>query len=125
MKRHHKIELAGEELTLSLSFKTSLDIADEVASPSFIVEELTRMVMAQEEGDAPYTPAFRFNERNVVQILTIANKPHENLGFETIGELAAQHGFILVFSETLAYLQEMVIGRSTEMEPDKGASEGN
>lgn len=125
MKRHHKIELAGEELTLSLSFQTSLDIADAVASPAFIVEELTRMVMAQEAGDAPYNPGFRFNERNVVQILAIANKPHENLGFNAIGDLAAQHGFILVFSEALAYLQEMVIGRSTEMEPSEGSSEGN
>lgn len=114
MKRYHKTTLAGEELTLSLSYKTSLEIMDEVQSPSTIIETILYNYAASLDGKE-LSSEFRFNERNAVKILALANKPHEALGEDYIGNLAIQEGFTGTYAKVLRYLQEMVMGRSKEM----------
>lgn len=113
MKRHHKLELGGKQLTLSLSFATSLKIMDEVDSPTKIVESVLKGYVAERNG-GEYAGEFTFNERNSVRIIEIANEPHEGLSFDEIGELAMQGNFLHFYGEVLGYLNEMVLGRSTE-----------
>jgi len=125
MKRHHSITLGGKALTLSLSFRTSLNIREQVASPSFIVETLLNNYQAAQDG-RPLASEFEFNEENAVQILTLANAEFEALSFDEMGELAIEEGFLATYGAVVSYLREMVLGRSKEMDktPDK-AAEGN
>lgn len=126
MQRHHSITLGGQELTLSLSFETSLKLMEKVASPSFIVETLLTNYNNALEGK-PVTKEFEFNERNAVQILEIANEPHECLSFKQMGKLVAAEGFLPSYGKIVGYLQEMVMGKSEELkkEDESGESEGN
>lgn len=120
MKRHHKLELGGKQLTLSLSFATSLKIMDEVESPTKIVESVLKGYVAERNGEE-YEGEFIFNERNSVRIIEIANEPHEALSFDEIGELAMQGNFLHFYGGVLGYLNEMVIGRSKETADEEAA----
>lgn len=113
MKRHHKIKLGDTELRLSLSFKTSLTIMDEVESPTKIVESILRGYQAEKLGQE-YDGEFVFNERNSVRIMEIGNAEFEGKSFDEIGELAMEGNFLHFYGEVLGYLNEMVLGRSKE-----------
>jgi hypothetical protein len=113
MKRHHKIKLGDTELRLSLSFKTSLTIMDEIASPTKIVESILRGYQAEKLGQE-YDGEFVFNERNSVRIMEIGNAEFEGKSFDEIGELAMEGNFLHFYGEVLGYLNEMVLGRSQE-----------
>lgn len=113
MKRHHKIKLGDTELRLSLSFKTSLTIMDEIASPTKIVESVLRGYQAEQLG-REYDGEFVFDERNSVQIIEIGNAEFEGKSFDEIGELVMQGNFLHFYGEVLGYLNEMVLGRSKE-----------
>lgn len=113
MKRHHKIKLGDTELRLSLSFKTSLTIMDEIASPTKIVESVLRGYQAEKHGQE-YDGEFVFNERNSVRIMEIGNAEFEGKSFDEIGELAMEGNFLHFYGEVLGYLNEMVLGRSKE-----------
>lgn len=113
MKRHHKIKLGDTELRLSLSFKTSLTIMDEIASPTKIVESILRGYQAEKLGQE-YDGEFVFNERNSVRIMEIGNAEFEGKSFDEIGELAMEGNFLHFYGEVLGYLNEMVLGRSKE-----------
>lgn len=113
MKRHHKIKLGDTELRLSLSFKTSLTIMDEIASPTKIVESVLRGYQAEKLGQE-YNGEFVFDERNSVRIMEIGNAEFEGKSFDEIGELAMEGNFLHFYGEVLGYLNEMVLGRSKE-----------
>ena len=113
MKRHHKVKLGDTELRLSLSFKTSLTIMDEVESPTKIVESILRGYQAEKLGQE-YDGEFVFNERNSVRIMEIGNAEFEGKSFDEIGELAMEGNFLHFYGEVLGYLNEMVLGRSKE-----------
>ena len=113
MNRHHKIKLGDTELRLSLSFKTSLTIMDEIASPTKIVESVLRGYQAEKLGQE-YDGEFVFNERNSVRIMEIGNAEFEGKSFDEIGELAMEGNFLHFYGEVLGYLNEMVLGRSKE-----------
>lgn len=115
MKRHYVMKLGERELKLSLSFQTSLDIMDEVESPTKIVESVLQGYLAERNG-VEYDGEFSFNERNSVKIVELANKPFQGLSFDEIGELAMEGNFLHFYGEVLAYLNELVIGRSPEAE---------
>lgn len=112
MKRYHKATLGDTELTLSLSFKTSLEIKDRVASPTLIFEECLAAYDAASSGEKREDPKFAFDESKVATILAIANEPHENLGFDEIGELVMEHGIYNSYGLTINYISELVQGRS-------------
>lgn len=113
MKRHHKVKLGDTELRLSLSFKTSLTIMDEVESPTKIVESILRGYQAEKLGQE-YDGEFVFDERNSVRIMEIGNAEFEGKSFDEIGELAMEGNFLHFYGEVLGYLNEMVLGRSKE-----------
>ena len=113
MKRHHKIKLGDTELRLSLSFKTSLTIMDEIASPTKIVESILRGYQAEKLGQE-YDGEFVFDERNSVRIMEIGNAEFEGKSFDEIGELAMEGNFLHFYGEVLGYLNEIVLGRSKE-----------
>lgn len=115
MKRHHKIKIGGTELRLSLSFKTSLAIMEEVESPTKIVESVLKGYVAEKAGKE-YEGEFGFNERNSVRIVELGNADYEGMSFDEIGELAMEGNFLHFYGEVLGYLNEMVIGRSKETE---------
>lgn len=120
MKRHHKIKIGNVELTLALSFKASLEIMEQVESPTKIVESILMGHLAHKAGQE-YEGEFEFNERNSVQIVTIGNADFEGLSFEDIGQLAMEDGFISFYSTVLNYLNEMVMGRSKETDEVEAA----
>lgn len=113
MKRSHTITLGETQLELSLSFKTSLEIMDKVESPTTIVESILRGYTAERRGEE-YSGEFRFNERNSVRIIEIANAPFQGLSFDDIGELAMQDNFLNFYGLVLEYLNELVLGRGKE-----------
>jgi len=113
MKRHHKIKLGDTELRLSLSFKTSLNIMEEVASPTHIVESVLKGYVAEKAGQ-DFEGEFTFNERNSVRIIELGNAEFEGMPFNEIGELAMEGNFLHFYGEVLGYLNEMVLGRSKE-----------
>lgn len=115
MKRHHKINIGGTELRLSLSFKTSLAIMEEVESPTKIVESVLKGYVAEKAGEE-YSDEFGFNERNSVRIIELGNAEFEGKSFDEIGELAMEGNFLHFYGEVLGYLNEMVLGRSKETE---------
>ena len=115
MKRHHKIKLGDTELRLSLSFKTSLTIMEEVESPTKIVESVLKGYVAERNGHE-YEGEFAFNERNSVRIIELGNAEFEGKSFDEIGELAMEGNFLHFYGEVLGYLNEMVLGRSKEAE---------
>lgn len=117
MKRTHKVTLAGEELTLSLSFGTSLEILEKVESPTAILQA----AVASMQGKPA---AFRLTEKNIPTILMIGNKEHEGLSYKKIGELCFEHGFINAAGEALSYINAMVSNSSEEIVAE-GKAEGN
>lgn len=113
MKRHYTMTLGERDLKLSLSFKTSLAIMEEVESPTKIVESVLRGFYAEKNGEE-YEGEFVFNERNSVRIVELANAEYQGLDFDEIGELAIQGNFLHFYGEVLGYLNELVMGRSKE-----------
>lgn len=122
MKRYHKMTLGDRTLKLSLSFGTSLKILDEVASPTQIVESVLKGYQAMAQGNF-YEGEFVFNERNSVQIVYLANREFDNLEHEEIGAIAIEVGFLNFYGEVLTYLNELVMGRSKEVEEPKEEDE--
>jgi hypothetical protein len=125
MKYSHTADFDGTEMEFSLSFKTSLKIKKEIASPTVIVEELMQGIAAAENGVARESK-FQFDEENVVKLLVIGNEEYQNLSFNQMGSYCAQVGWMYAYAIAIGYLREMVFGRSKEMETTEADySEGN
>jgi len=125
MKYEHKIELGGRELTLSLTFSTTMTLMEKVGSPSEMFQDFVDAHTARELG-RPFNGTYKLNERLAVQILCIGNAPHEGLSFDEIGALAAEEGFIRIYTEVVEYLQFMIGGKSATLEEaaDEARKEG-
>lgn len=123
MKRYHLMKLGDKQLKLSLSFGTSLEIMEEVASPSMIIEGIMQGMLAARDG-REYEAEFQFNERNAVKIIEIASRPYDGLSFDEVGNLAVSEGFLNFYGHVTNYLTEMVMGRSKELKLDEEADSG-
>ena len=130
MKINHKLKLGGRNLTLGLSFQTSLTLLDELESPTVILQEVVRQTQAQSEGKA-HTPSFVLNERTAVQILEIGNRDTDGLSFDEIGQLCFKTGFMEAYAAVLDYVMAMTMSHTELTEDDiegetkAGDSSGN
>lgn len=114
MKRVFNTEIGGKKLKLGLSFGTSLDLLDEVGSPSEIMQEILADGFARSQQQEATRTKSRFNERFAVELLVVANRDYEGLDFDEMGELVFKHGFLQAFGIIVDYLSDMVAGDSTD-----------
>lgn len=126
MKRNHQVEIGGKKLTLSLTFGTSLDILEEIGSPT----DLVQTIVTSMQGRKTPENGMVLNERMLVRILEIGNEPHEGLDFDELGELAIDEGFTPTQGIVFGYLSTMVLGRKAMEEVEtaetaEGTDEGN
>ena len=113
MKRNFKAEIGGKKLTLSLSFGTSLDLLDEVGSPSQMLQDIISESQARSQGKA-VALGFKLTERTATKLLVIANASTEALDFEEMGELCFTQGFLEVYGIVVDYLTEMISGGTSD-----------
>lgn len=123
MKRNYKTELAGHNLTLSLSFSTSLDILDEVGSPSQILQDIIDTDTARRLGRVAPN-GLRLNERLAAKILEIGNRDYQGKEFEEMGNLLFEHGLVQGYAVVVDYLTTMVSSHRSE-EIEKTAEDGD
>ncbi len=85
--REFKVELDGETISLSLSWKTMKEIKAKVADPAVLATEAMKEAQALENG-LQYTPKVEFDTDDCVQMLSIASGMDE----DDVGELVMRHG---------------------------------
>lgn len=113
--RKFKAELGGEEIELAATWEASLEIAEQVADPLFMVNE------AAKESVGGYEPKFRFTVENVTRIIYIGAKAGgSDLTYKQIGKRVFETGFILAQSIAAGYITKIVVASSDEMEGEDG-----
>lgn len=122
--REITVTIGGRDLTLSASFKASLEIAQQVADPLTIAREAALEGMFLQQG-LPYEPKWRFTVMNVIQILMIglraAGSPLKQAEVE---ELVFEAGFLQAKEAAGDYLALIVGPKPTEV-GDKESGSGN
>jgi hypothetical protein len=113
MKRNYKTTIGGKQLTLSLSFATSLDLLDNVGSPSEMLLDVIADEAARTAGKSAST-RFKLTERTAVKLLEIANAKDEAMSFGDIGDLCFDQGFLEVYGIIVDYLTMMISGGEQE-----------
>lgn len=114
--RSIKAKLGNEDVTLAATWEASLEIAEQVADPLFIVNE------AAKESNGGYEPKFRFTVQNVAKILHIGAKAGgSDLSYKQVGSRIFDMGFLVAQSLAAEYLVAMVVASSDEMD---GSGEG-
>jgi len=116
------LTLGDRKITLSLSYKTSLKIAREVADPLIIAQEQALVAQALQAGRT-YTPRFELGLENVVKILAAAQEDGTNvLSEDEMGELVMDVGLTAAILGVGEYLALLIGGEgATKPMSGKGA----
>lgn len=113
MKRDFKKTVGEVTLRCEINWATSLELLEEVASPSLIVESIMGGVQAAQGGQA-HRPEFEFNERNVVEILWIGCRKSGQFTKDELGDWLASLGWYQAYNIATEYLMAMVLGNKPQ-----------
>src|SRR5210317_350035 len=106
--REIHITLAGKPFTLRATFAASMEIAETVADPIFMIKEISQEASFAEAG-LPYSPNFELNVYNIPQVLWIGAKAAGNkITLEEMNELVFETGFYECRGHAISYITKMV-----------------
>lgn len=115
--------LAGEDVELAATFKSSMEIAKKVADPLFISSEAGLETYFVSAG-IPYQPKWRPTIENVPLILHIGQKAAGgSRTIEDMQDLVFRAGFIEARDQAFAYIAMMTTTKSAEVTEDSEASD--
>jgi hypothetical protein len=112
------IEIGGSKRKFKLDFATSIEILQQVQSPTQIVQSITVANMFREKG-LNYDSEFEWDENNVSQVLHIGLDGDQS--FEEVGEWVMEMGIFHAMNEAVAYLLAMTGGKAIGGAPATGA----
>jgi hypothetical protein len=119
-------KLGGQEVTLAATFGASIEIAEKIADPLFIMREAALEVMLSTQH-IPYEPKWRFTVANIPQIIEIGMRAAgDKTDGNVIRDLVFAAGFVAAREIASDYLALIVGPRSEEAEATAGkeATEG-
>lgn len=122
--REMTVSLAGQELELAATFKSSMEIAKKVGDPLFIASEAALEAQLVGAG-IPYSPKWRPTIENIPVILHIGQKAAGgSMTLEEVQDLVFKAGFIEARDQAFSYLAMMTTTHSEEMTAEGGDGSG-
>lgn len=123
--REFEAKFGDREVKLAATFKASLEIAQKVADPLFIMREAMLEVMLIDK-QIPYEPKWRFTVENIPLILFIgARAAGEKVTPAEMEELVFEAGYVASREIASEYLAMIVGPRPENLPTGEGESEGN